>query len=164
MEKKIKERFLEEIPFLHRSFLIIFVLLGIFCLWSIIQQPSISLAVLLLIIVSIPLLFGKMVIAVNNELTVTYGYAKLIKKRIVLSDIKSAEVVTYRPIRNFGGWGIRCGRFRGERTGCLSLKGNRGVLLTIEKGTRFCFLKTNKLIIGSQRPEGLLEAIGKGAV
>jgi len=141
----------------------IFILLGILCLWSIIQQPSVALAGLLLIIISIPFLFGKMVIAVNdNELTITFGYIKLIRKRIPLSDIKSAEVVTYRPIRNFGGWGIRCGRFRGQKTACLSLKGNSGVLFILAKRQKFCIVRTDKLIVGSQEPARLLEAIGRG--
>ena len=47
-----------------------------------------------------------MVITVNHQqLKVVFGYIGLIKKLIPLADITSAEVVTYRPIRDFGGWG-----------------------------------------------------------
>jgi hypothetical protein len=159
----MKTGFKEEIHLVHRTFMIIFILLAILCLWFIIQEPTVALAGLLFIIILIAFLFGKMLIAVDdNELTITFGYIKVIGKRIPLSDIKSAEVVTYRPIRNFGGWGIRCGRFRGQKTACLSLKGNRGVLFILAKSQRFCMVKIDKLIVGSQEPERLLEAIGRG--
>jgi hypothetical protein len=106
-----------------------------------------------------------MVITVKHkELRVAFGYTGLIKKRIPLIDIVSSEIVTYKPIRDFGGWGIRCGRFRGEKTGCLSLKGNQGVLLTLMTRKKFCIVKTNKLIIGSQDSQKLIAAIGKGIV
>ena len=160
MEKIIDERFREEILFFHRFFIIIFVLLGIFCFWSVIQLFSIPPLIFLFIVLSLPFLFGKMVITIDDgELIVTFGYIKALKKRISLSDIKYCQVVSYRPIRNFGGWGIRCGRYRGKIAACLSLKGNRGVLLTLLNQTRICLAKTNLLIIGSEEPEKLLEAI-----
>ncbi len=65
------------------------------------------------------------------------------------------EVVTYRPIRQFGGWGIRGGRFQGEFTGVYSLRGNRGLLLSLTKETRFSFFRARRLLLGSQEPEKL---------
>lgn len=41
------------------------------------------------------------------------------------------------------------------------MKGNKGVLLTIAEPARVCVIKTNKLIIGSQTPEKLMEAISE---
>ena len=58
------------------------------------------------------------------------------------------EVVTYRPIADYGFWGIRSGR-DGERA--LIARGNRGVRLELNDGT--------KLLIGSQRPEALALAL-----
>ena len=62
--------------------------------------------------------------------------------------IRRIEVVSYRPIADYGGWGIRSGR-DGERV--LNARGNRGVRLELADGTR--------LLIGSQRPEELAETI-----
>ena len=62
--------------------------------------------------------------------------------------ISRIEVVTYRPIADFGCWGISFGR-DGERA--LIARGNRGVRLVLNDGT--------KLLIGSQRPEALARAL-----
>jgi hypothetical protein len=56
-------------------------------------------------------------------------------------------VQTYRPIRDYGGWGIRYGR--GGKA--YNVSGNRGVMLELSDG--------QKLLIGSQRPEELANAI-----
>jgi hypothetical protein len=106
------------------------------------------------------LLMGRMVVTVGGgELQVSFGYLGWIRKRIPISQIKGGEVVTYRPLRQFGGWGIRCGCFNGERVGCYSTRGDRGVLLTLSEDTRVCLFRVRSLIIGSQEPEKLLEAI-----
>lgn len=67
--------------------------------------------------------------------------------RIPFEDIAHFEVRTYSPIREFGGWGIRYGR-RGK---AYNVSGNRGVQLELLNGKR--------LLIGSQRPEELVQAI-----
>ena len=55
---------------------------------------------------------------------------------------------SYRPLADYGGWGVRTGR-DGERV--LNARGNRGVRLDLSDGTR--------LLVGSQRPEALAVAI-----
>lgn len=93
----MQERFREETHFFHRFFMIIFLLLGAFCLWLIIQYTSIPLGLLLVFILSIPFIFGKMITTVDsNELCISFGYIKLIKKKISISDIKLSESVTYK--------------------------------------------------------------------
>ena len=67
-----------------------------------------------------------------------------------IGTIRSIEVVTYRPIADYGFWGIRTGR-DGERA--LIARGNRGVRLELADGTR--------LLIGSQRPEALAAAMDR---
>jgi hypothetical protein len=57
-------------------------------------------------------------------------------------------VRTYRPIRDYGGWGIRYGR-NGK---AYNVSGNRGVMLEFSHG--------QKLLIGSQKPGDLANAIG----
>ena len=69
-------------------------------------------------------------------------------RRIPLGELKRYEVRIYRPIREYGGWGIRYG-FKGK---AYNVSGNRGVQLELLKGKR--------LLIGSQRSEELANAIG----
>lgn len=67
--------------------------------------------------------------------------------------IQSYEVRTYNPIMDYGGWGIRYG-LKGK---AYNIKGNRGVLFEFSEGK-----KVKKLMIGSQVPEKLSEAVRRG--
>lgn len=68
-------------------------------------------------------------------------------KEIELKELVSVEAVTYRPIRDYGGWGLR----RGRTGWCYNVSGDRGVLLRYADGTT--------VMIGSQRSDQLCEAI-----
>ncbi|MDH3214947.1 MAG: DUF6141 family protein [Candidatus Krumholzibacteria bacterium] len=68
-------------------------------------------------------------------------------KHISLTDIEKHEVLTYRPLRDFGGFGIRAG----TKGRAYNVAGNRGVYLTFKDG--------KKLLIGSQKAESMAEAI-----
>lgn len=68
-------------------------------------------------------------------------------KRIDLEDVVKCEAVTYSPIGEFGGWGIRWG----VRSRAYNVSGNRGVRLTFSNG--------KSLVIGSQQAEELSGAI-----
>ncbi len=61
--------------------------------------------------------------------------------------IASVEITSFRPIRDFGGWGIRFGK---EATAYF-MSGNRGVLIT---GSFH-----RKYILGSDTPERLKSVI-----
>ncbi len=63
------------------------------------------------------------------------------------ASITAAEAKTYRPIRDYGGWGIRYGG-PGK---AYNVSGNQGVLLNLADGTT--------LMIGSQRAPELAAAI-----
>jgi hypothetical protein len=64
-------------------------------------------------------------------------------RHVLLNDIRSAEVITYDPERDYGGYGIRTGRF-GK---AYVASGQRGVRLKLASGAT--------LVVGSQRPEEL---------
>lgn len=64
-----------------------------------------------------------------------------------LPEIKNFEAVTYKPILDYGGWGIRYGR-KGR---AYNVSGNRGLQLEFTNGKR--------LLIGSQKPDQLANAI-----
>jgi len=69
-------------------------------------------------------------------------------RRIPNERLIKYEVQTYSPIKDYGGWGIRYGR-SGK---AYNVSGNRGVMLDLLDGER--------LLIGSQKPEDLANAIG----
>jgi hypothetical protein len=94
-----------------------------------------------------------------RQVDVRFGSLKWFGKTIPLSEIREVDVVEYRPLRDFGGWGIRLGRFRGERTGCVNLRGNRGVRLALASGTTLMLFRVKSIVIGSATPEKLAEAI-----
>jgi hypothetical protein len=86
----------------------------------------------------------------SDALSVRYGF--LYKTRVPLSEIALAEAVEYAPVRDYGGWGIRGSR----RRRALNARGNQGVLVTRSDGTT--------LLVGSQRPRELLEALERAGV
>jgi len=88
----------------------------------------------------------------HHEVRVTFGrWFPYYRKRVPLDTIVNSRAVTYRPLRDAGGWGIRWGRFEGHRCAYLNTSGNRGVLLELDGGKR--------LIIGSAVPESLQMAL-----
>jgi hypothetical protein len=90
--------------------------------------------------------------ALNTEVRADGLYVKFFPfhwsfQRIPLENLKGIAVTTYRPILDYGGWGIRYG-IAGK---AYNVSGNRGVKLT--------FFKGRSLLIGSQQPEELAEAL-----
>jgi hypothetical protein len=85
-----------------------------------------------------------------THVRVWFGWAPTYRRIVPIGTIRSIDVVTYRPIADYGFWGIRTGR-DGERA--LIARGNRGVRLELGDGTR--------LLIGSQRPEVLASAMDR---
>ena len=84
----------------------------------------------------------------DRELVVSLGVLfPLYRRRIARAAIASAEAVTYSPIADYGGWGIKWGR----GGIALNARGNRGVQLTLRDGRR--------VLIGSQKPDALAEAL-----
>jgi hypothetical protein len=64
-----------------------------------------------------------------------------------LEALVAAEAVTYRPLLEYGGWGIRVG----PKGWAYNVSGNRGVRLTFADGRR--------LLVGSQKPEAFVDAL-----
>lgn len=110
----------------------------------------------------LPAMFGRLVFRVDEEaVTATFGLLGWPAQRILLSRIATARIVSYRPIRQFGGWGIRTGRFEGKNTSIYSVRGDRGVLLELNEPRRICGFKTARFILGTTEPERLAAAMGK---
>jgi hypothetical protein len=103
-----------------------------------------------LVLVVIILLLHMTTEATASDLRVWFGWLPTYRRSVPIESIRSVEVVTYRPIAEFGFWGIRSGR-DGERA--LIARGNRGVRLELTDGS--------KLLIGSQKPELLAAALDR---
>jgi hypothetical protein len=69
--------------------------------------------------------------------------------RIALADVASCEPRVYRPVLEYGGWGVRYSPF--GRGWAYNVSGNRGVQLVLANGRR--------VLVGSRRPEALADAI-----
>ena len=84
----------------------------------------------------------------DRDLVVTFGALfPLYRRRIARADVVSFEAVTYSPIADYGGWGIK----GMPGNSALNARGNRGVRLTLRDGKR--------LLIGSQKPDELAAAL-----
>ena len=103
-----------------------------------------------LVLVVIILLLHMTTEATPSDLRVWFGWLPTYRRAVPIESIRSVEVVTYRPIAEYGFWGIRSGR-DGERA--LIARGNRGVRLELTDGS--------KLLIGSQKPELLAAALDR---
>jgi hypothetical protein len=68
-------------------------------------------------------------------------------KDFLFSEIQSADVRTYRPLAEYGGWGLR----RGPGGVAYNVKGNRGLQLVMSDGRR--------ILIGTQKPDELLSVV-----
>lgn len=118
------------------------------------QGPgTLDLALLVLVGVLLPALLFIGLLRMTTEVSPTgtrvwFGWVPTYRRLIPLGSIQKIEVVTYRPLVEFGGWGIRISR---DGVRALSARGNRGVRLDLADGTR--------LLIGSQRPEELALAL-----
>ena len=73
------------------------------------------------------------------------------ERTIRWDQIRSVETRTYRPIRDFGGWGVRWA----ARGIVYHARGNRGVRLVLASDER--------VLIGSARPDELVRAIAERA-
>jgi hypothetical protein len=74
-------------------------------------------------------------------------YYPFLTRKIPLEDIKHYQARTYKPIREYGGWGVRgWGRRR-----AYNVSGNKGVELELQDGRH--------IMIGSQKPAELVLAL-----
>jgi hypothetical protein len=85
-----------------------------------------------------------------TDVRIWFGLIPTYRKYIAIGAIQRVEVVDYRPIVDYGGWGIRFGR-DGERV--FNARGSRGVRLFLSDGSKY--------LIGSQNPEELAGAINE---
>lgn len=94
------------------------------------------------------LLAGLSVRLHRDHLVVGLGPAGWISKKVPYDRIQRTESVTYQPLVEFGGWGVRWGK---DGKKAWTARGNQAVVLHLEDGTR--------LYVGSDSPRRLEERI-----
>lgn len=83
----------------------------------------------------------------SDHLFVAFGPLHLIRKRIPYAAVQAVEAVTYRPIVEFGGWGLRIRRGKTAWT----IRGNQAARVTLSSGRR--------IYMGSRFPQRLVERV-----
>jgi len=90
----------------------------------------------------------------GKSLEVSFGYILTVyRKRFSLAEIQQEGLVSYRPILDAGGWGIRWGRFDSAPCRFLTARGRQGLLIRVPE----------RFIIGSKNPDVLAHAIASSA-
>ena len=111
------------------------------------QMGAAPLALLLPIGIAAALFLGFKLVTTVRQKQVEFGFPLGLRRTLSREQIARVEIVEYRPLRDFGGWGLRFGR-----EGMMyNARGNRAVKLSLKNG--------KVLFIGSQRPEQLASAI-----
>ncbi len=67
---------------------------------------------------------------------------------LLWEEIKSIEITKYRPIKDYGGWGVRMGYRKGR---AFNTRGNIGMLLHLKSG--------KDVMVGTQLPQELYTSI-----
>jgi hypothetical protein len=88
----------------------------------------------------------KLVVEVRED-ALAIHFRPFLRREIGYGEMVRCEACTYRPIREYGGWGIRFSR----HGTAYHVRGNRGVQLELADGKR--------LLLGSQRADELAAAI-----
>jgi len=105
--------------------------------------------------IGMPLFFFVMrleIRAVPGELQFRYFPLHLRQRRVPWDEIAHVEAISYRPLRDYWGWGIRWGRYGQAYT----VTGDLALLVTLSSGRTF--------LLGSQRPEELEAALRSGGL
>jgi hypothetical protein len=112
----------------------------------------------LVAVLGVVALFGRLSLCCEaGRLVVHFGFLPLLREEIPLTEIASTKPVRYQPLRHFGGWGIRQGRYRGIQTALYALHGAKGVLLELREPIDTHRLTTDRILVGSQHPVELTE-------
>ena len=112
-----------------------------------------ALLIFAVIIISAFLLFGsKLVVEVTNE-TINITFWPYFKKGISYSmtDIERYEIRKYKPIKEYGGWGVKQGKKGVGKA--YNVRGNIGLQLYLKD--------SKKVLVGTERGDALLRAMKK---
>lgn len=122
-----------------------------------------AILVFVIILASSYLLFGSKLITEISADSINYKFPPFIKKNKIIEkeSISSWEIRKYKPIKEYGGWGIKLspkkkGLYVKRVTAqnfAVNVKGNIGLQLVLKNGER--------LLIGTQRRDAIKRAMKK---
>ena len=104
------------------------------------------------VIIGVIILFKYLVLHTEiNDGGITYQFVPFhaSEKRIKWNEIERCYGRKYRPISEFGGWGVRMG----SKGGAYNVKGNLGIQIEFKNG--------KKLLIGTQKPKEAQQTIDR---
>jgi hypothetical protein len=146
----------EEIQAMPKAWTLLSILPGLLLMFGALREgvaegvvplPVVLLAVALTVIFGLWFRRLRLITEVDDN-TVTLRYQGLFKTRTVpIPTVRSARARTYRPLLEYGGWGIKFGL----KGWVYNVSGKEGVQLELD-GAR-------PLMVGSRRAEELAEAI-----
>ena len=113
-----------------------------------IEEPNSNFGILILIIILILFYFLELRVRVNSQ-GIHYQFFPLHFRQYVIkkNEIEKIEALKYKPLGDYGGWGIRYA-FKGK---CYNVKGNLGVKVFLKNGSYVLF--------GSQKNKELEKAL-----
>ena len=142
----------------------------VFLIWAIFQQVVMDAPIgnnptSDLVLITLGLIFGiglpGFIFVIRLDTEVSEGGVRIrfgpFHRRWVVFDfeaIQKAEAITYRPLTDYGGWGIRYGR-KGK---AYNVSGNTGVFLTMKDGKNVLIGSTNQDALCSRIQESLVQA------
>lgn len=88
----------------------------------------------------------------EQDISIRFNFFHRKPKTISWDEIQKAEIITYNPVMDYGGWGIRYG---GLNSVAYNVSGNQGLQLYLNNG--------KKILIGTQKPDELQNIIKKMA-
>lgn len=112
------------------------------------RQDSVEMYIPLLVCAFVIMLFSVLNLHTRVDekaVSVRFRPLQLRERRIAWDEIRSARVVKYNPLVEYGGWGIRKGWRKSKRA--YNVSGNMGLELELANG--------DKLMIGTRLPEQL---------
>ena len=124
-------------------------------IYAFVQEPpqtNVAYWVTGLIAIGLPILFWQMRLTTrvsSDGIRVRFVPFHFKEQFYPWDSIESAQVRTYSPLREYGGWGIKYG-FNGQGK-VYNVSGNHGLQLIFKSG--------EKLLIGTQKPEEIQAAV-----
>ena len=119
------------------------ILLNIFLVYCLISQivfdkpvgnhPVSNLALFIICLIPFALLILLLIMYLRVDVTkdeILIEYFPFLKKRILMSEISDIKQVTYRPVQDYGGWGIRYS----TKGTAYTIHGNQGLELKLISG------------------------------
>ncbi len=98
-------------------------------------------------------LFGSRLNVIITNSNITLTFKPILNKAIVLTknEIQNYEIREYKPIKEFGGWGVKVGKRKVGKA--YNVHGNIGLQLYLKDGV--------KILIGTQRRDAIFRAMKK---